>query len=81
MEESYANTSILWIYNTLNPLIGCSKPEIWRLAVLYKYGGIYLDGKNRIAPILLSFLSTITMVHSAVYLTIVHPSTYLSCCT
>ena len=45
MEKYFANSSILWIYNVLNPQIGCARPEIWRLAVLYKYGGIYIDGK------------------------------------
>jgi hypothetical protein len=43
MEKHYANTSLLWAYNILNPEVGCSKPELWRLAVLYKFGGIYMD--------------------------------------
>lgn len=48
METHYANTSILWTYNILNPIIGCSKPEIWRLAMLYKMGGIYIDDDSTI---------------------------------
>jgi Glycosyltransferase sugar-binding region containing DXD motif len=43
MATAFANTSILWAYNVLNPQIGCSKAEIWRLAVLYVYGGMYMD--------------------------------------
>lgn len=43
MEKNFANTSILWVYKTLNPAIGCSRPEIWRLCVLYMYGGMYID--------------------------------------
>ena len=43
MEKLYANTSILWAYNMLNPIIGTSKVEIWRLCVLYAYGGMYMD--------------------------------------
>ena len=43
MEEEFADTSILWAYKQLNPEIGCAKPEIWRLAVLYKFGGMYMD--------------------------------------
>ena len=27
----------------VNPNIGCAKVEIWRLAVLYVYGGLYMD--------------------------------------
>lgn len=48
MRTYYANTSILWAYNILNPAIGCSRPEIWRLAVLYKYGGVYIDGECKV---------------------------------
>jgi len=39
MEENFAGSSILWAYNILNPAIGTSKVEIWRLAVLYLHGG------------------------------------------
>lgn len=39
MEKEFANSSILWAYNILNPVIGTAKVEIWRLAVLYLYGG------------------------------------------
>lgn len=39
MEKNYAGSSILWAYNILNPAIGTSKVEIWRLAVLYLHGG------------------------------------------
>lgn len=46
MRTHYANTSILWAYNILNPSIGCSRPEIWRLSILYKYGGVYMDGEH-----------------------------------
>lgn len=40
MEINFAGSSILWAYNILNPAIGTSKVEIWRLAVLYLHGGI-----------------------------------------
>jgi len=38
MRLHFAGTSILWAYEILNPAIGCSRPEIWRLAILFKYG-------------------------------------------
>ena len=41
METFYMNSSILWSYNILNPVIVTAKVEIWRLAVLYLYGGMY----------------------------------------
>ena len=43
MEKEFAGTSLLWAYQQLNPEIGCAKPELWRLAVLYKFGGMYMD--------------------------------------
>jgi hypothetical protein len=43
MRTAFANTSILWAYNILNPMIGTAKVEVWRLAVLYTYGGLYMD--------------------------------------
>jgi len=43
MEKHFANTSLLWAYSLLNPEIGASRPEIWRLCVLYMYGGLYMD--------------------------------------
>jgi hypothetical protein len=43
MNTYFANTSINWVYNKLNPAIGCSRPEVWRLCVLYMFGGLYID--------------------------------------
>ena len=43
MNKHFANTSVLWVYNLLNPDIGCARPEVWRLAVLYMEGGMYMD--------------------------------------
>lgn len=48
MREHFAGTSILWAYEILNPAIGCSRPEIWRLAILLKYGGVYMDDDSTI---------------------------------
>ena len=43
MQTVFANTSTLWAYEVLNPQIGTSKVEIWRLAILYAWGGMYMD--------------------------------------
>jgi hypothetical protein len=43
MSTYFANTSVNWVYNLLNPAIGCARPEIWRLSVLYLFGGFYID--------------------------------------
>ena len=43
MYKHFNNTSILWAYHILNPLLGTAKVEVWRLAVLYVYGGLYID--------------------------------------
>lgn len=43
MEYAFQNTSILWAYHAVNPKIAVTKVEIWRLAVLWTYGGMYID--------------------------------------
>jgi Glycosyltransferase sugar-binding region containing DXD motif len=43
MSTFFANTSILWAYNAINPLVGAAKADIWRYSVLYMFGGLYLD--------------------------------------
>lgn len=43
METHFQNSSFLWAYNILNPTIGTAKAELWRLAVLYVEGGLYMD--------------------------------------
>ncbi len=43
MCDHFNGTSLLWAYNLLNPAIGCARAEIWRLAILYIHGGLYLD--------------------------------------
>ena len=43
MAEIFANTSLFWAYNLINPKLGASRSDIWRLAVLWIHGGAYLD--------------------------------------
>jgi mannosyltransferase OCH1-like enzyme len=43
MSTLFANTSVLWAYNAINPLVGAAKADIWRYSVLYLFGGLYLD--------------------------------------
>ena len=43
MNKYFYNTSVLWAYIALNPLLGTAKSELWRLAVLYTFGGMYID--------------------------------------
>lgn len=43
MEKVFANTSVLWAYNSINPQIMAGKTDIWRYAVLYVFGGVYID--------------------------------------
>lgn len=48
MRRVWGNTSIYAVYDVLNPAISCSRPEIWRLAILYHYGGVYMDDDSTI---------------------------------
>ena len=43
MGDVFFNTSVLWAYNLINPELGAAKADIWRMAVLWKYGGVYID--------------------------------------
>lgn len=52
METTFANSSFLWAYNILNPVIGTAKAELWRLGVLYVHGGLYMDDDADIGMLL-----------------------------
>jgi mannosyltransferase OCH1-like enzyme len=43
MEVAYANTSILRVYNAINPQLGAARADLWRYAALYMMGGVYID--------------------------------------
>jgi hypothetical protein len=43
MHTHFANTSILWVYNLINPRVGVMFSDIFRYCLLYTYGGVYLD--------------------------------------
>jgi hypothetical protein len=58
MNDNFANTKLLWVYNLLNPEIGASKPNIWRLAMLWKKGGFYMDDDADIATPLDDIIKT-----------------------
>jgi hypothetical protein len=46
MESFFGNTSILQVYKLVR--LGAFKADIWRYAVLYAYGGVYLDDDSDI---------------------------------
>jgi mannosyltransferase OCH1-like enzyme len=48
MEKYWSNTSVLWAYKIINPLLGVAACDIWRYATLYKFGGLYLDDDSYI---------------------------------
>lgn len=43
MARHFAGSAFLWAYDVLNPVIGTAKSELWRLAVLFVEGGVYMD--------------------------------------
>jgi mannosyltransferase OCH1-like enzyme len=43
MDHFYAHSGILWAYNHVHPLLGAVRADIWRYAVLYIYGVVFLD--------------------------------------
>ncbi len=43
MKEYFAGTSVLWAYEMINPLLIAAKIDLWRLAILWLNGGVYID--------------------------------------
>lgn len=43
MNETFANTSLLWAYHMIHPVAGAAKADLWRYAALWTYGGAYID--------------------------------------
>jgi Glycosyltransferase sugar-binding region containing DXD motif len=48
MELFWPNTSVLWAYKVIHPLLGNAACDIWRYATLYALGGLYLDDDSYI---------------------------------
>lgn len=49
MEKFFPNTSLLSSYRNINTNIaGASKADIWRYAVLYVFGGVYVDSDSQL---------------------------------
>lgn len=43
MNKTFAGTSLLWAYHMISPIAGAAKADLWRYAVLWTYGGAYID--------------------------------------
>jgi mannosyltransferase OCH1-like enzyme len=58
MIETFANTSLLWAFRRIHPELGAGKADIWRMAVVWRYGGCYLDSDSFIQVPLTQVIST-----------------------
>ena len=54
--EKFAGTSVLWAYESINPLLIAAKIDIWRLAILWMYGGVYIDDDSLLGDPLTSII-------------------------
>jgi len=43
MERVFAGTKLLWAFNMINPKLPPARVDIWRYAILWVYGGGYMD--------------------------------------
>ncbi len=43
MELYFPNTSLLWAVQNIHPNAGASVSDIWRVAAVYAFGGLYMD--------------------------------------
>lgn len=58
INDAYAGTSVQWAYNNINPALGgAAKADIWRYAVLYKFGGVYIDADSFLSKPIDSFIT------------------------
>lgn len=49
METFFPNTSLLKSYRNINPVIaGAAKADIWRYAMLFVFGGVYIDSDSQL---------------------------------
>lgn len=49
METFFPNTSLLESYRNINPVIaGAAKADIWRYAMLFVFGGVYIDSDSQL---------------------------------
>jgi mannosyltransferase OCH1-like enzyme len=44
--HEFANTSLAWAYSVINPKLMASKADLWRMAALWYYGGVYMDADS-----------------------------------
>lgn len=49
MRKYYHNTSLLWAFEQIHPFAGAAMSDIWRYAVLYAFGGFYIDDDSFIS--------------------------------
>ena len=43
METNFQNTTVLWAFRLVHPLLGAARADLWRYATLYLHGGVYFD--------------------------------------
>ena len=43
MNEHWRGTSVGWAYYVLHPNLGAARADLWRYAVLWDTGGVYID--------------------------------------
>lgn len=56
MTVVYANTSLLWAYERIHHRLGAARADIWRYAVLFACGGVYIDADATFNAQLNSFI-------------------------
>ena len=49
MDKNFKNTSTLWAYKSVNPVLIAAKVDIWRIAALWLYGGVYIDDDSALS--------------------------------
>ena len=48
INTTFHGTAVEWAFYLINPVLGAARADIWRYAVLFTYGGVYLDDDSDI---------------------------------
>ena len=55
-DKFYANTNTREVFHLINPILWASRSDVWRQAILYAFGGLYLDFDAQVTEPLDSFI-------------------------
>ena len=70
MKHVFSGTKLLWAFDLISPELGASRADIWRYAVLWTYGGVYIDlDADLMSPFDEVLIRSLLISHMILYIT------------